>query len=245
MRRCLKLLSQIAVGDYNVDAHMAQRILLPNGTVTNEGCLSGWGSYAHTHLGGFDIPWRVMLPPKRQASNLLVSAAVSASHVGCGPLRLEPQYMNLGHAAGVAASLLATRPNDYRTMHDIPVSMLQTFLQQQGVQIHAKPSGGAGGKGFRCVLQVRKRTHPRSGRNSIPDHRCTRYDSSTIHTTNRIVICAPNSGACRQVAHLEVRPAARVAAPPEGSLLTNGWARREHGRCLEQTALPWQANLHT
>ena len=157
-RRCLKLLSQIAVGDYNVDAHVAQRILLPDGTVTNEGCLSGWGNYAHIHLGGFDIPWRVMLPPKRQASNLLVSAAVSASHVGCGPLRLEPQYMNLGHAAGVAANLLATRPNVYRTMHDIPVTTLQAFLQQQGVQIHAKQSS-AGGNGFRCVLQVRNNAH--------------------------------------------------------------------------------------
>ena len=143
---------QIAVGDYNVDAHMAQRILLPDGTVTNEGCLSGWGRYTHTDLGEFDIPWRVMLPPKQQASNLLVSAAVSASHVGCGPLRLEPQYMNLGHAAGVAASLLATHPSEYSTMHDIPVSTLQNILVQQGVQVHAKPRGASS---YRCLLQVR------------------------------------------------------------------------------------------
>jgi hypothetical protein len=136
---------------------MAQRILLPDGTVTNEGCLSGWGRYAHADLGEFDIPWRVMLPPKQQASNVVVAAAVSASHVGCGPLRLEPQYMNLGHAAGVAASLLATRPSEYQTMHDIPVAVLQKILLQQGVQLHAKPRGT---NGYRCLLQVRNGNVP-------------------------------------------------------------------------------------
>eukprot|EP00937_MAST-01D_sp_MAST-1D-sp2_P006696 g6696.t1 len=90
----------VAVGGYNMDAHMAQRVLLPDGTVTNEGCLSGGARYYGLDLGAFELPFRLMLPPRRQATNLLVSAAVSASHVGSASLRLEPQYMNLGEAAG-------------------------------------------------------------------------------------------------------------------------------------------------
>lgn len=139
----------IAVGDYNVDAHMAQRVLLPNGTVTNEGCLSGWHTFASVHLGSFDIPFRVMLPPHHQATNLLVSAAVSASHVGSGPLRLEPQYMNLGHAAGVAASMLVANRSKIAAVQDIDISELQQRLVQQGVVIHAKPND----RGTRCILR--------------------------------------------------------------------------------------------
>ena len=143
----------IAVGDYNVDAHMAQRILLPNGTVTNEGCLSGWHTLTGVHLGSFDIPFRVMLPRPDQATNLLVSAAVSASHVGSGPLRLEPQYMNLGHAAGVAASMLLANGSKFKTVQDIDVSVLQQLLVQQGVVLHAKPhASNDAGAVNRCIL---------------------------------------------------------------------------------------------
>ena len=142
----------IAVGDYNVDAHMAQRILLPDGTVTNEGCLSGWHTLTGVHLGRFDIPFRVMLPQRGQATNLLVSAAVSASHVGSGPLRLEPQYMNLGHAAGVAASMLLANRSTI-AVQNINVATLQELLVQQGVTIHAKPSApNASGGVSKCFL---------------------------------------------------------------------------------------------
>ena len=72
----------IAVGAYNIDGHMAQRVLLEDGTVTNEGCLSGWHTWAHAHLESFEIPYRVMVPAPTDATNLLVTAAVSSSHVG-------------------------------------------------------------------------------------------------------------------------------------------------------------------
>jgi hypothetical protein len=57
-----------------------------------------------TGPGVYDIPLWVMLPKEQEASNLLVCAAPSASHIGMSTLRLEPQFMIIGQSAGVVAA---------------------------------------------------------------------------------------------------------------------------------------------
>ncbi|EIP99577.1 hypothetical protein OpiT1DRAFT_04100 [Opitutaceae bacterium TAV1] len=49
------------------------------------------------------VPYRTLLP--QGLDNLLVPVALSASHVGWGPIRLEPVWMQTGEAAGLAAAL--------------------------------------------------------------------------------------------------------------------------------------------
>ena len=53
----------------------------------------------------YQIPFSVMLPRRNETSNLLVASTPSATHIGMSTLRMEPQFMILGHAAGTAASL--------------------------------------------------------------------------------------------------------------------------------------------
>lgn len=47
----------------------------------------------------------VVLPKKEEASNLLVPAAASTSHIAYGSLRMEPTFMTLGQSSGLIASI--------------------------------------------------------------------------------------------------------------------------------------------
>src|SRR6266850_5171158 len=118
----LKKPDVIGMGSYNSDSHNIQRLATADGAVENEGDMQ-------VAVLPYQIPYRVMLPKRDQAVNLLVPVCFSASHVAYSSLRMEPQYMILGHAAGVAASL-ALKSN--KPVQDVSVEALQQTLKQQG-----------------------------------------------------------------------------------------------------------------
>jgi hypothetical protein len=63
-----------------------------------------------------------------EIEGLLVCGAVSSTHVGFGTLRLEPVWMALGQAAGVAGGLALT----YGSTRSVPIERLQKVLLEQG-----------------------------------------------------------------------------------------------------------------
>ena len=112
----------IGMGSYNSDSHHVQRVVRPNGTLENEGDMQ-------VPVKPYEIPYRSLTPRATECQNLLVPVCVSASHVAYSSLRMEPQYMIMGHAAGLAAV--------YTAEHDVPVqtvdtAWLQKRLRQQG-----------------------------------------------------------------------------------------------------------------
>jgi hypothetical protein len=111
----------IGMGSYNSDSHNVQRIVNADGFVENEGDMQ-------VPVQPYEIPYRVMLPQRAQAANLLVPVAFSASHVAYSTLRMEPQYMIIGQAAGVAAAL-ALRSG--RAVQEIDVDALASRLRAQ------------------------------------------------------------------------------------------------------------------
>ncbi|MFN0166491.1 MAG: FAD-dependent oxidoreductase [Bryobacteraceae bacterium] len=112
----------IGMGSYNSDSHNIQRIVNAKGFVENEGDMQ-------VAVTPYQMPYRVLLPKSTEADNLLVPVCFSASHVAYSSLRMEPQYMILGHAAGVAASLAIKRQT---SVQGVPVSELQQILKSQG-----------------------------------------------------------------------------------------------------------------
>src|SRR5262249_47662298 len=91
----------VGLGSYNTDSHHVQRVVQSDGSVLNEGDFQvGVSPYA--------IPYRSLTPKPAECDNLLVTVCMSASHVAYGTVRMEPVYMILGQASGVAAALAVT-----------------------------------------------------------------------------------------------------------------------------------------
>jgi hypothetical protein len=120
----------IAMGSYNSDSHAVQRYLLPDGTVQNEGLME-------VPVEPYQIPYRLILPRRTEVGNLLVPVAFSASHVSYSTLRMEPQYMMIGQAAGVAASLAVKSGKE---VQDIDVAELRRILTSEGAVFEYRPA---------------------------------------------------------------------------------------------------------
>ena len=113
----------IAMGSYNSDSHNVQRFVQPDGSVQNEGNME-------VPVEPYQIPYRIMLPRRAEATNLLVPVCFSASHVTYSTLRMEPQYMMIGQAAGVASALAIKAGVP---IHDVDIAELRRTLQNQGM----------------------------------------------------------------------------------------------------------------
>ncbi len=114
----------ICMGSYGTDCHGIQMIQTEHG-IKLEGDFNGAAD-------PYEIPYRSITP--HGVRNLLVVAAVSASHVAYASLRMEPVFMMLGHAGGLAAHLaLAGRTS----VQEVPVSELQKKLRADGMPLQA------------------------------------------------------------------------------------------------------------
>lgn len=120
----------VGVGSYNSDSHNVERIVTPQGFVRNEGDMQ-------VPVQPYQIPYRIMLPKRSQARNLLVPVAFSASHVAYSSVRMEPQYMILGQAAGVAARLAI---DSGKPVQDVDTATLAAKLRARGAVMEFTPS---------------------------------------------------------------------------------------------------------
>lgn len=123
----------VGVGSYNADSHHVQRIVREDGSVLNEGDFQvGVAPYA--------IPYRSLVPKPGECDNLLVPVCVSTSHVAYGTVRMEPVFMILGQAAGVAASQAIDQKC---SVQKINVATLTGQLKKQKAVLSPVGLGGA------------------------------------------------------------------------------------------------------
>ncbi len=120
----LEKADNIGMGSHYIESHHIQRFMSPDGYVQNRGLVRTRGK-----VRPYQIPYRSITPQKTECANLLVPVCLSASHIAYCSLRMEPQYMILGHSAGVAA---AHALHSNRAVQDVDIAALQSALKEQG-----------------------------------------------------------------------------------------------------------------
>ena len=110
----------ITSAHYPIDSHACRK--------REPGCAALDGYFALARITRpYQVPYGVIVPQK--VDGLLVPVACSATHLGFGTLRMEPCWMALGQAAGVAAHLSISQARPPRAVNVIE---LQKILEQQG-----------------------------------------------------------------------------------------------------------------
>ena len=120
----------VGLGNFVLDSHWVRRIATAAGFARVEGHLD---ESIRLDEHPYEIPYRSMLPKSEQCENLLVPVCVSATHVAICTIRMEPVYMELGHAAGVAA-VMALRSGG--SIHSVDVRSLTGKLTTQKAILH-------------------------------------------------------------------------------------------------------------
>lgn len=110
----------IGMGGYNMDSHNVQYHVSDSGYVVAEGDVQ-----ISPAEGPYPISYGSIVPKRGEVGNLLVPVAVSASHIAYGSLRMEPVFMSLGQAAGVAAVAIGEHGV---ASQDVPYALLRSRL---------------------------------------------------------------------------------------------------------------------
>ncbi len=111
----------IGMGSYNSDSHNEQRVAMADGSVQNEGDVQ-------VPVQPYEIAYRIITPRRFESTNLLVPVCLSATHAAYSSIRMEPQYMIVGQAAGVAAALAVRL---HLAVQEIPIEELQKKLRSE------------------------------------------------------------------------------------------------------------------
>lgn len=113
----------VCFATYEVDSHFVSRYVDETGTVRGEGSF-------FDHTKPFRMSYRALKPAVGEVNNLFVSAAVSASHVAYGAIRMEPTYMMLGEICALAA---VQAINTTTTAHTLDYLMLKDSIEARGI----------------------------------------------------------------------------------------------------------------
>ena len=115
----------IHIGSHYIDCHHIARYAYGENSFINEGRIWQEGM-------NFDIPYGAITPQKAECENLLVPVCISSSAVAFCAIRLEPTWMHLGEASGMAASMAIKNRS---AVQDIDVGTLQQMIKKQGIPL--------------------------------------------------------------------------------------------------------------
>lgn len=108
----------VAEASFGMDSHVVQIFINEQGSVHREGVI--W----RLPPKPYGISYRSIIPKIGETENLFVPVCLSASHVAHGSIRMEPQFMMLGQAAALAATIaidenISVQHVDYTRLADL------------------------------------------------------------------------------------------------------------------------------
>ena len=123
----------IAVAEFPIDSHGVTKY-----DPAFPGVREGYYYISHPPA---QIPYGVLVP--KRVDGLLVPVALSASHVGYQMIRVEPTFMALGQATGIAAFESIKQGKELRTINVAPVQ--EEILNRDGIISYERIRGIAVG----------------------------------------------------------------------------------------------------
>jgi hypothetical protein len=91
------------------------------------------------HRGIYRIPYRAIVPHRKECENLLVPVCLSASHIAMTSIRMEPVWMILGESAGIAAALAC---GQQVAVQDVAYATLRPKLLDRGQRLDVPSQAG-------------------------------------------------------------------------------------------------------
>jgi hypothetical protein len=126
----------VALGTYSLAAHhhryLAAPVEWPDGQRKDAVMLEGLLMGRLPNDAPYPISYRAMTPVERDVRNLLNPVTLSATHVAYSSIRMEPTFMMLGEAAGIAAALSA---ESKASVQSVAYSTLRRRLRDAGVKL--------------------------------------------------------------------------------------------------------------
>ena len=110
----------IGYAAYQMDSHNCERLVIEKEgklMVKNEGDVQKHGGLP------YPISYRSLTPKREECTNLLVPVCLSASHIAYGSIRMEPVFLGMGQASGLAAAMAGKGK-----VQEIDVAKLQDIL---------------------------------------------------------------------------------------------------------------------
>ena len=113
----------IALASYALDSHPVARLAVGGYARWEGGGISGTPPYP------YGISYRSIIPSTNQCQNLFCTFALSASHVGFAPVRMEPVFMMTSQSAGTAAAFAI---DDHVPVQQLNYQKLSAGLRADG-----------------------------------------------------------------------------------------------------------------
>jgi hypothetical protein len=120
----------VGIAFWPPDVHAVRR-MVKNGYAYNEGFVFGGDDWRP-----FGVSYHALVPKRNECTNLITPTCPSSSHIAYGAIRIEFTFMELGQAAGAAASIAIDKKV---SVQDISYPELKKKLESDGQVISLPP----------------------------------------------------------------------------------------------------------